>query len=118
MTGERLNLDVGSLDAGLASFTPTDLDVRRARTRAVNAVATIDDSSASCPYSEETVVGCRFYRPVSAHGDFPEAGHCADASVLTSADHIRHTICRRRMRVAAGRLLDHPTLSPAGPRLG
>ncbi len=49
-----------------------------------------------CPYSEETVAGCRHYRPLSAHGDFPEAAHCAEASVLGGAGHIRHTICRRR----------------------
>jgi hypothetical protein len=53
-------------------------------------------ASGLCPYSEETVAGCRHYRPISAHGDFPEAAHCAKASVLSGADHIRHTICRRR----------------------
>ena len=53
-------------------------------------------ASALCPYSEETVAGCRYYRPISAHGDFPEAAHCAEASVLGVDGHIRHTICRRR----------------------
>jgi hypothetical protein len=55
-------------------------------------------ASGLCPYSEETVAGCRYYRPISAHGDFPEAAHCAEAFVLSGADHIRHTICRRRAR--------------------
>lgn len=68
-------------------------------------------ASALCPYSEETVVGCRYYRPISAHGDFPEAAHCAEASVLGGAGHIRHTICRRRApraeaAAAAGRAHD------------
>jgi hypothetical protein len=52
--------------------------------------------SGLCPYSEETVAGCRYYRPISAHGDFPEAAHCAEASALHGSSHIRHTICRRR----------------------
>ena len=55
-------------------------------------------ASGLCPYSEETLAGCRYYRPISAHGDFPEAAHCAEASVVSGADHIRHTICRRRAR--------------------
>ena len=49
-----------------------------------------------CTYSEETVMGCRHYEPVSAHGDFPEAAHCREASVISGSDHVRHTICRRR----------------------
>lgn len=63
-----------------------------------NRVCLDDGAPASglCPYSEETVAGCRHYRPISAHGDFPEAAHCAEASVLSGADHIRQTICRRR----------------------
>jgi hypothetical protein len=59
----------------------------------------LDDGAAAsglCPYSEETVAGCRHYRPISTHGDFPEAAHCAEAAVLSGANHIRHTICRRR----------------------
>jgi hypothetical protein len=50
-----------------------------------------------CPYSEETVVGCRYYRPRSAHGDFPGAGQCADAVILSGTHHIRQTICRREL---------------------
>jgi len=53
------------------------------------------DSLGLCPYSEETVAGCRHYRPVSAHGDFPEAGHCVDAVVISGTGHIRQTICGR-----------------------
>jgi hypothetical protein len=49
-----------------------------------------------CTYSEETVMGCRHYEPVSAHGDFPEAAHCREASVISGSDHVRHTMCRRR----------------------
>jgi hypothetical protein len=52
-----------------------------------------------CPYSEETVVGCRYYRPRSAHGGFPGAGRCADAEIVSADRHIRQTICRRRERV-------------------
>ena len=53
------------------------------------------DTLGLCPYSEETVAGCRHYHPVSAHGDFPEAGHCIDAVVISGTGHIRHTICAR-----------------------
>jgi hypothetical protein len=51
-----------------------------------------------CTYSEETVMGCRYYEPMSAHGDFPDAAHCREASVISGSDHVRHTICRRRLR--------------------
>jgi hypothetical protein len=50
-----------------------------------------------CPYSEETVVGCRFYTPRSAHGDFPGAAQCADAVIISGAHHIRQTVCRREV---------------------
>ena len=53
------------------------------------------DALGLCPYSEETVAGCRHYRPVSAHGDFPEAGQCIDAVVISGTGHIRYTICGR-----------------------
>jgi hypothetical protein len=53
------------------------------------------DALGLCPYSEETVAGCRHYHPISAHGDFPEAAHCSDAIVISGTDHIRHTICGR-----------------------
>jgi hypothetical protein len=53
------------------------------------------DPAGWCPYSEETVVACRHYEPLSAHGDFPEAGRCKEATVLSGPDHIRRTICRR-----------------------
>lgn len=54
------------------------------------------DALGLCPYSEETVAGCRHYLPVSEHGDFPEAGHCRDAFLISGTDHIRYTICARR----------------------
>ncbi len=53
------------------------------------------DALGLCPYSEETVAGCRYYHPVSAHSDFPEAGHCTDAVVISGSDPIRYTICCR-----------------------
>ena len=53
------------------------------------------DALGLCPYSEETVAGCRHYHPVSAHGDFPGAGRCIDAFVISGTDHIRYTICSR-----------------------
>jgi hypothetical protein len=57
---------------------------------------TSDDVAPPCPYSEETVVGCRYYRPRSAHGDFPDAGQCADAEIVSAGSHVRQTICRRQ----------------------
>ncbi len=53
------------------------------------------DELGLCPYSGETVAGCRHYQPVSAHGDFPEAGRCIDAVVISGTGHIRYTICGR-----------------------
>jgi hypothetical protein len=47
------------------------------------------------------VVGCRYYEPLSAHGDFPEAGRCKDAVVLSGANHIRRTLCHRRIEPGA-----------------
>jgi hypothetical protein len=90
-------------EAGLApSSANVDLEVRGERIWASDAVGASVGVLGLCPYSEETVAGCRHYRPVSAHGDFPGAGHCEEASVLNGVDHIRHTICRRRMESAAG----------------
>ncbi len=54
------------------------------------------DALGLCPYSEETLNGCRHYHPIAEHGDFPEAGHCKDAFLISGADHIRYTICARR----------------------
>ena len=89
-------------EAGVASSSANvDLKVRGQRIWAADAVAASEGFLGLCPYSEETVVGCRFYRPVSAHGDFPGAGHCEDASVLNGADHVRYTVCQRRMLSAA-----------------
>lgn len=53
------------------------------------------DALELCPYSEETIAGCRYYHPLSAHGDFPDAGHCTDAFVISGTDHIRYAICGR-----------------------
>jgi hypothetical protein len=58
--------------------------------------ATVDHVVRPCPYSEETVVGCGYYRPRSAHGDFPGAAQCVDAEIVSGASHVRHTICRHR----------------------
>jgi hypothetical protein len=81
-------------EAGLASSSANvDLEVRGQRIWAADAVAASEGFLGLCPYSEETVVGCRFYRPVSAH--------CEDASVLNGADHVRYTVCQRRMLSAA-----------------
>ena len=89
-------------EAGLAlSSANVDLEVRGERIWASDAVGASVGVLGLCPYSEETVVGCRFYRPVSAHGDFPGAAHCEDASVLNGADHVRYTVCQRRMLSAA-----------------
>ena len=60
------------------------------------------DALELCPYSEETVAGCRHYQPISAHGDFPEAGRCTDAFVISGTGHIRNTICSRRAVSIAG----------------
>jgi hypothetical protein len=62
------------------------------QTRVANGV----DALILCPYSEETLTGCRFYQPISEHGGFPEAGQCKDAFLISGADHIRSTICARR----------------------
>ena len=64
-------------------------------------VTTDVDSLGLCPYSEETVAGCRHYTPVSEHGDFPGAGHCKEAFTLSGTDHIRYILCGRRSGGAA-----------------
>jgi len=73
----------------------------------------VDGLMGRCPYSEETVMGCRHYEPVSAHGDFPEAAHCKEASVISGSDHVRHTVCRRRQGVAAIPSMDDVSLREA-----
>ena len=53
------------------------------------------DSRRPCPYSEETVTGCRHYAPVSVHGGFPGAACCHWAVNLSTHDYIRTLMCRR-----------------------
>jgi len=53
------------------------------------------DELRPCPYSEETVTGCRNYLPVSQHGGFPGAAACRLAVRLPGSDYIRQTVCRR-----------------------
>lgn len=49
-----------------------------------------------CPYSRETVAGCRFYRPRSEHGSGPDAADCAFSVATAPGPHIRTVTCRRR----------------------
>ena len=49
-----------------------------------------------CPFSHETVAGCRNYVPVSEHGDFPEAADCVFAQKVRVSTHVRRTLCSRR----------------------
>jgi hypothetical protein len=65
----------------------------------------LSDALGSCPYSEETVTGCRYYLPVSQHGGFPGAASCRLAVKLPTSDYIHHTVCRRRI-VDAHALVD------------
>jgi hypothetical protein len=55
------------------------------------------DDIVLCPYSEETVTGCRNYLPVSQHGGFPGAARCRFALRLLTSEYIRHTLCRCRI---------------------
>lgn len=66
----------------------------------------LSDALGSCPYSEETVTGCRYYLPVSQHGGFPGAASCRLAVKLPTSDYIHHTVCRRRIVGAAHALVD------------
>jgi hypothetical protein len=50
-----------------------------------------------CPFSDETVVGCRHYVPVSEHGDSPWAGECRFAQTFRVTEHVRRRHCRRTM---------------------
>ena len=55
------------------------------------------DALGSCPYSEETMTGCRHYLPVSQHGGFPGAARCRLAMKLPTPDYIHQAVCRRRI---------------------
>jgi hypothetical protein len=59
--------------------------------------AQLEDELDVCPYSEETVTGCRNYVAVSQHGGFPGAARCRHAVQLPTSEYIRHTLCRRRI---------------------
>jgi hypothetical protein len=48
-----------------------------------------------CPYSEETMAGCRHYLPVSQHGGFPGAGLCRWAVKVPTSCYIRTMVCTR-----------------------
>lgn len=52
---------------------------------------------AVCPYSEETVTACRYYRPRSEHGDAPDAASCRHALVI----HVSSAVRRRHCLIAA-----------------
>jgi len=75
------------------------------------------DSLVPCPYSEETLAGCRHYRPRSAHGDFPEAGQCTEAFTISGTEHIRHIICRRQSAGALQPTQDEQVVSSLEPNL-
>lgn len=55
------------------------------------------DDVCLCPYSEETMTGCRNYLPVSQHGGFPGAARCQFALRLPTSEYIEHTLCRGRI---------------------
>lgn len=62
----------------------------------------VEGLSEPCAYSEETLVGCRFYSPRSAHGDFPGAADCEKAFVISGSDHVRRVVCRRTLEASDG----------------
>ena len=70
----------------------------------------VSDTLGPCPYSEETVTGCRHYIPVSQHGGSPGASRCRLAVNLPAPDYIQRSVCRRRIGGAP-----HPDLD--GSRL-
>ena len=49
-----------------------------------------------CPYSRETLAGCRLYRPRSEHGAGPDAAECAFSVATEPGPYLRTVICRRR----------------------
>lgn len=51
-----------------------------------------------CPYSRDTVAGCPFYEPVSAHGSAPDAARCRFVLAAHSSAHVRTLVCVRRTR--------------------
>jgi hypothetical protein len=71
----------------------------------------------ACPYSGETVAACRHYRPVSEHGDFPEAAECRDTFTVPLSDGIRQRMCRRGVREAEASGLLPEAMPPLTPGL-
>lgn len=50
----------------------------------------------ACPYSEETVAGCRFYRAAAQHGAYPGAAECRSAIAMSGPVYLRRRVCLRR----------------------
>ena len=71
----------------------------------------------ACPYSGETVAACRHYRPVSEHGDFPEAAECRDTFTVPRSEGIRQRMCRRGVREADASGLLPEAMPPLTPGL-
>jgi hypothetical protein len=73
-----------------------------ARTPSAHAAATADTNVfAVCPYSEETLAGCRFYRAASQHAAYPGAADCRSAIALSGPIYLRRRACRRGIDDAA-----------------
>lgn len=49
-----------------------------------------------CPYSRDTVAGCPFYEPISAHGSAPDAALCRYVLAARSSRHVRTLVCVRQ----------------------
>jgi len=60
----------------------------------------------TCPFSDETIVGCLDYVPASEHGDFPGAADCRFEQRLRVTEHVRRRLCRRRATLAAATTYD------------
>jgi hypothetical protein len=56
-----------------------------------------------CPYPAETVVACRYYQPVSEHGDSPGDESCRYARVVQVSERSRRRTCHRTPTAHAGR---------------
>ena len=75
------------------------------------------EASTACPYSGETLAACRHYRPVSEHGDFPEAAECRDTFTVLLSEGIRQRMCRRDVREADASGLLPEVMPPLTPGL-
>lgn len=58
-------------------------------------------SARLCPYSYDTVAGCPFYTPLSAHGSAPDAARCRFVLTARPGEHVRTLVCVRRLAGAA-----------------